>query len=277
MMLVFTAPVIMHICAWDLSYRIIYAVPAEAWDGTPMQGWEPPTLSAYHYVLGALIMLHFVRRFAETLCLHLYSGDMPWSVVGTLAFGYSVDVAFCDYYILNTPQDLDQDTFYGVNVFVWGGFFIWMTGELGCLRHHALLRGLREEAEEQPQKAPTEESVTGSSKKAQRSAARRPNKGNASGTKEDSGEPSAPPESKLGYLSPAQLGGGFELCCCPHYAYEATCWFGLALIARHVFFWGLALQMGLTLCGRARGTMHLYRQWWPSFPKERTAIIPYVF
>jgi hypothetical protein len=47
--------------------------------------------------------------------------DISTSIMATLAVHYSVDVAILNYYILNTPLDLDQETVLGVNVFVWGG------------------------------------------------------------------------------------------------------------------------------------------------------------
>eukprot|EP01043_Picozoa_sp_COSAG02_P085448 COSAG02_NODE_23092_length_730_cov_1.244057_2_plen_183_part_01 len=65
MMLIFMCPILIHISAWDFSFRIRDMLGAAAFEGTPMQGWEPPTLSLYHYLLFFLIALHFIRRFAE--------------------------------------------------------------------------------------------------------------------------------------------------------------------------------------------------------------------
>lgn len=73
MMLVFSCPILVHIMVWDFSFRIRNMLGAEAFHGTPMQDWEPPTMSLYHYLVVVLIVLHFTRRFAESLLLHAYS------------------------------------------------------------------------------------------------------------------------------------------------------------------------------------------------------------
>ena len=72
-MLIYMCPLSVHIVAWDFSFRIRNMLGAAAFEGTPMQDWEPPTLALYHYLLIVLIALHFTRRFAESLMLHIYS------------------------------------------------------------------------------------------------------------------------------------------------------------------------------------------------------------
>lgn len=72
-MLIYMCPLCVHIVAWDFSFRIRNMLGAAAFEGTPMQDWEPPTLTLYHYLLIVLIALHFTRRFAESLMLHVYS------------------------------------------------------------------------------------------------------------------------------------------------------------------------------------------------------------
>eukprot|EP01043_Picozoa_sp_COSAG02_P108944 COSAG02_NODE_44993_length_361_cov_0.782443_1_plen_92_part_10 len=78
----------------------------------------------------------------------LFSADIKYTTVVTLALQFSADVLFLDYYVLNTPIDLETDSFGGINAPIWGGMFVWLTAQLGCLRHHGLLRGLREEADD---------------------------------------------------------------------------------------------------------------------------------
>ena len=73
MMLIFMCPILVHISVWDFSFRIRDMLGAAAFKDTPMQDWEPPVLSFYHYLLFILIALHFTRRFAEALMLHTYS------------------------------------------------------------------------------------------------------------------------------------------------------------------------------------------------------------
>jgi hypothetical protein len=102
----------------------------------------------------------------------------------------------------------------------------WLTGQLGCLRHHALLRGLREEVEDQSTRATTAKSQvaapSGNKKRAERKAVRRANKGaSAEGSTRGNETRDESAGDVLGYLSPAELGGGFETMCCPHYMYLA--------------------------------------------------------
>jgi hypothetical protein len=77
MMIVFTCPLMVHIVIWDFTLRLRHMLGAEAFEGTPLEDWEPPSLSLYHYLLVVLIALHFVRRFAESLLLHIYSSGAP--------------------------------------------------------------------------------------------------------------------------------------------------------------------------------------------------------
>jgi hypothetical protein len=175
----------------------------------------------------------------------LVCADIKYTTVVTLALQFSADVLFLDYYILNTPTDLERDSFGGINAPIWGGTFLWLTAQLGCLRHHGLLRGLREQVDDSKSKriatgCSHHTAPSGKRKRAERKAARRTNTGNS----KDSSTPdsSAADEAKacvLGYRSPAGLSGGFHQCCCPHYAYEILCWAGLAFVGRHVIFWAL--------------------------------------
>lgn len=45
---------------------------------------------------------------------------------------FSVDVAFLDYYILNTATDLDQGSTWGLNVFVGAGVFMFAFLKARC-------------------------------------------------------------------------------------------------------------------------------------------------
>jgi very-long-chain enoyl-CoA reductase len=72
-------------------------------------------------------------------------------------------------------------------------------------------------------------------------------------------------------------GGWFEYVACPHYLFEILAWLGIALMSRQLFA-GLAwLGMAGYLAARSRNTLAWYRQKFPDFPKDRKALIPFLF
>jgi very-long-chain enoyl-CoA reductase len=82
-------------------------------------------------------------------------------------------------------------------------------------------------------------------------------------------------KDSLDYVEPR--GGLFELVACPHYLFELLTWLGIALISRHLFVYlGLLFMVGY-LAARSLKTLAWYRQKFPGFPRERKALLPYLF
>ena len=72
-------------------------------------------------------------------------------------------------------------------------------------------------------------------------------------------------------------GGLFEYAVCPHYLFEILAWFGLALMSRHLFTWLTVFGMASYLVVRSLKTLSWYQQKFPGFPRDRKALIPFVF
>lgn len=72
-------------------------------------------------------------------------------------------------------------------------------------------------------------------------------------------------------------GGWFEYTACPHYLFEIVAWLGMALLSRHLFAWIAWLGMTGYLLARSRNTLAWYRQKFPEFPKDRKALLPFVW
>lgn len=249
--------------AWDLSLRTIPGYPEVF-----QTKWQAPEMGVYHYMIGAVIFLHLIRRFAEVLIIHSYSADVKWSTVLSIGGQLCVDVALLDFYLFHTARDLADDEW---NIFVLGGAGLWLTGQMGSMKHHWLLWQLRDQT-------PAAKTITagkmvqqnaaiaaplparpggGSAKKKAKELSRRVkaaagatnNGGDGSGATADASGPAAAAQAAAAaviakdYLSPAKAGGMFDLVACPHYMYEVCSWLGVAILARHVFSWALALQV----------------------------------
>lgn len=78
-----------------------------------------------------------------------------------------------------------------------------------------------------------------------------------------------------GYKIPR--GGLFHYVICPHYLFEIIGFLGFVMIGQT--FSGLAAFAftGFYLAGRSRSTLDWYKSKFPEFPKERKALIPFLF
>ncbi len=72
-------------------------------------------------------------------------------------------------------------------------------------------------------------------------------------------------------------GGWFEHVACPHYFFEIAAWVGVVLMSRHLFALIALAGMAGYLLARSRKTLAWYREKFPNFPKNRKALIPYLF
>lgn len=81
--------------------------------------------------------------------------------------------------------------------------------------------------------------------------------------------------SAQGYVLPR--GGWFEYVACPHYFFEIIAWVGVVLMSRHLFALIALLGMAGYLLARSHKTLAWYREKFPDFPKNRKAIIPFLF
>eukprot|EP01044_Picomonas_judraskeda_P011472 COSAG03_NODE_1567_length_3864_cov_5.719657_3_plen_108_part_00 len=54
-----------------------------------------------------------------------FRADISYTTVATAGLQFSADVLLLDYYILNTPMDLEKDSVWGINVFIWVGMFLY--------------------------------------------------------------------------------------------------------------------------------------------------------
>ena len=72
-------------------------------------------------------------------------------------------------------------------------------------------------------------------------------------------------------------GGWFEYVACPHYFFEIVAWVGVALMSRHLFALIALVGMAGYLLARSRKTLAWYREKFPNFPKNRKALIPFLF
>jgi hypothetical protein len=248
--------------AWDCALRQIPAYPELF-----QTRYVAPDLGAYHYVLGLLVTLHFVRRFLEVLFLHKYSADMAWKTVYTQAMQQVMDVAFLDYHILQTERDLAGE---GLNVFVYAGATIWLTGQMGSMQHHWLLRELRPNQRinintqhekdfssaaslpasglADPKAQPTRTPVvlgsnSGSAKKKAKTLTKRAKTDRAVLAPSATANTDECTTKFAGYSCPASCGGMFGSVACPHYTYEVCTWVGVAVICRHIYGWALAAQV----------------------------------
>ncbi|GAB4485241.1 MAG: hypothetical protein Fur0016_10070 [Anaerolineales bacterium] len=79
----------------------------------------------------------------------------------------------------------------------------------------------------------------------------------------------------LGYVIPR--GGWFEYVACPHYFFEIVAWVGILLLSRHLFALVALVGMAGYLLARSRKTLAWYREKFPNFPKNRKALIPFLF
>lgn len=78
-----------------------------------------------------------------------------------------------------------------------------------------------------------------------------------------------------GYVIPR--GGWFEYVACPHYFFEIVAWVGVLLLSRHLFALIALVGMAGYLLARSRKTLAWYREKFPNFPKNRKALIPFLF
>lgn len=72
-------------------------------------------------------------------------------------------------------------------------------------------------------------------------------------------------------------GGWFEWVACPHYFFELLAWLGLAFMSRHLFLYIAFVGMFGYLAARSIKTLAWYRAKFAEFPKERKALIPFLF
>lgn len=78
-----------------------------------------------------------------------------------------------------------------------------------------------------------------------------------------------------GYVIPR--GGWFEYVACPHYFFEIVAWVGVLLLSRHLFALIALVGMAGYLLARSHKTLAWYREKFPDFPKNRKALIPFLF
>ena len=277
MMMVYAVPVVVHIVrltrvplhnnahtdlnpattqqmAWDLALRQIPEYPELF-----QSNFAAPDMGIYHYLIGTLLGLHLLRRFVEVLFIHEYTADIKLSTVISLGAQSAVDVALMDYYLFNTALDFAGG---GWNVFVWGGVGLWITGQMGAMKHHWLLCMTRGPgapgdlaAAAQSHGTPNQANAPaaletvkggggGSAKKKAKIISRRAKASVAEAPQDVAvAKTTATMASTNGYVSPQLIGGMFDTIACPHYMYEACTWLGMAVLARHIFSWALAVQV----------------------------------
>lgn len=77
------------------------------------------------------------------------------------------------------------------------------------------------------------------------------------------------------YIIPS--GGLFDQVVCAHYFFEIIAWIGVIFASRHLIALITVVGMSEYLFARSIKTLHWYRQRFENFPKERKALIPFVF
>lgn len=82
-------------------------------------------------------------------------------------------------------------------------------------------------------------------------------------------------KNSLDYFIPK--GGLFEYVVCPHYLFEILIWLGIALLSRHLVAWIILLFIVLYLVTRSLRALKWYHEKFQDFPKDRKAILPFVF
>lgn len=81
-------------------------------------------------------------------------------------------------------------------------------------------------------------------------------------------------KNSLDYFIPK--GGWFGHIVCPHYLFEIITWLGFALLSRYLAVWLILLFVIGYLTARALRTLEWYRREFPTFPKDRKAILPFI-
>ena len=197
--------------------------------------------ACYYMLHGGSSSGYLLRRFLEVLLLHECSKEIPNSIVKGLVAHFGIAIGFLNFYILQTeakPHTVavsEQAIRYDVE-----GCGIFIVSQIESVRHHAILRGLRESA-----------AVVGTPHTKKRGRDK-------------------------GALYHIPKGGLFDACACPHYMYEAVGWFAIAVCVRHLYAWALAVQMTLILMGRAFRTRNWYREKFDDYPASMAAFIPYI-
>lgn len=72
-------------------------------------------------------------------------------------------------------------------------------------------------------------------------------------------------------------GGLFQWVACPHYLFEIIIWLGIFLLSRHFAALLVLAFIIAYLSARAVRTLRWYREKFTDFPKERKAILPFIF
>lgn len=119
---------------------VIYApaalmAPLVAWG----LGWPD---SRWHTVVLALVTMHFVKRCAETLWVHRYSGEAQLSSVVFISFAYST-YAWLLISVAATEVPAGRTTSPVFTTWLAPGLTLWAIGTLGNAWHHLLLARLR--------------------------------------------------------------------------------------------------------------------------------------
>jgi hypothetical protein len=229
MMCVFAAPILVHYSATNTAWYI---------EQLNLVDWELPPWTTYHWICEAVVFGYLLRRFLEVLLLHEYSKDMPNSIVKGLVTHFCIAIGFLNFYILQT--EAKPHTVAASDQAMYAGCGIFIVSQIESVRHHAILRGLRESA-----------AVVGTPHTKKRGRDK-------------------------GALYHIPKGGLFDACACPHYMYEAVGWFAIAVCVRHLYAWALAVQMTLILMGRAFRTRNWYREKFDDYPASMAAFIPYI-
>jgi len=72
-------------------------------------------------------------------------------------------------------------------------------------------------------------------------------------------------------------GGLFNFVTCPHFFFELLVWFGIAVASQQVGALGTAVGMSSYLTGRALATRKWYIAKMADYPRDRKAILPFLF
>jgi len=81
-------------------------------------------------------------------------------------------------------------------------------------------------------------------------------------------------KNTLDYIIP--WNGLFNFVVCPHYLFEITAWFGIALLSRHFGAFLVLVGFSLYLTARSLRTLKWYRERFSDFPSQRKALIPFI-
>jgi hypothetical protein len=103
--------------------------------------------AGYYMLHGGSSSGYLLRRFLEVLLLHECSKEIPNSIVKGLVAHFGIAIGFLNFYILQTEAERhtvavsEQAIRYDVE-----GCGIFIVSQIKSVRHHAILRGLRESA-----------------------------------------------------------------------------------------------------------------------------------